>query len=284
MNTETKDEYNEGLAEITSELYHLRQIEHSRKSMKKKYDETKPIIDTLTQKLLEKKDFLLYRPMWNELHDRMVYYYDYLNKLNLKTKKTPLFSVTLHNEAVKWWLKLKKMGRLSSTLLHFDTHDDMGLPDTKEYILTSKGSLDYKGIQQGSCGLIYWPVTCLLLSEGITNVIWCMPTWVYDTNIKVQQALVHYKTEDRFSYIRPETKKEDPFILADDVEVLPDIGPTDKMDFHHPHEFNRLKVSTVKGWQRLAKLIGSEKKFILDIDLDFFCDKWRCLLQGRVLY
>ena len=42
------------------------------------------------------------------------------------------------------------------------------------------------------------------------------------------------------------------------------------MDFYHSHEFSRIKVTTSKGWQRLAKLIGDEKKFTLDIDLDFF--------------
>lgn len=268
MNTEANAKYNKGLTKITSDLYQLRKIECGSRSMKYKYQTSKPIINRVTKHLLKKKNFLLYRPMWDELHDRMVFYYNYRNKKAL-SKSLPLFSVTLHNEAVKWWLLYKKRGHLSSTLVHFDTHDDMGLPETKKGLLTTKGKLDYKNIRKGSCGLIYWPVTCMLLSEGIDNVIWCIPSWVYDTNFSTpEQALVHYKKGDRFAYLRSEGGKKDDFVL--DIEILPNISKTKEMDFYQPHEFSRLKVTTADRWKRLSKAIGSESKFILDIDLDFF--------------
>jgi hypothetical protein len=268
MNTEANNKYNKGLAEITGNLYQLRKIEYSSRSMKYKYRVAKPLLERVTQLLLKKKNFLLYRPMWNELHDRMVFYYDYRNKKNLN-KSIPLFSITLHNEAVRWWLLYKKKGHLSSTLLHFDTHDDMGLPETKKGLLTAKGKLDYKNIRKGSCGQIYWPVTCMLLSEGIDNVIWCIPSWVYDTNLSnIEQALVHYKKDDKFAYLRSEGSKKDDYVL--DVDIIPDIDKTTDMDFYQSHKFSRLKVTTTNGWARLSKNIGSESKFILDIDLDFF--------------
>jgi hypothetical protein len=268
MNTEANDKYNEGLAEITSDLYQLRKIEYGSRPMKHKYETSRPILERVTKLLLKKKNFLLYRPMWEELHDRMVFYYDYCNNENL-SETLPLFSITLHNEAVRWWLRYKKKGHLSNTLVHFDTHDDMGLPENKEGLLTAKGKLDYKNIRKGSCGLIYWPVTCMLLSEGIDNVIWCMPSWVYDTNFSTpEQALVHYKKEDKFAYLRAEGGKKDDYAL--DVDILPDIDRTKDMDFYQAHEFSRLKVTTTKGWERLSNAIGSKSKFILDIDLDFF--------------
>jgi len=270
MKTEEKDEYNKGLAKITNDLYNLRQIEHCGGSMKSKYAKAKPIITRVTKLLLKKDNFVLYRPMWNELHDRMVYYYDYRNKVNL-SKKVPLFSGTLHNEAVAWWLKFKQKGHLSNTLLHFDTHDDMGLPETKKHLLTAKGKLNYRKVKAGSCGLIYWPVTCLLLSEGVDNVVWCMPSWVYDTNLTgKEQALVHYKKSDDFLYIRKKGGRKDKYLMEEDVALVSDVGKTKEMDFHHDFEFSRLKLASIKGWHRLAKLIGDEKKYILDIDLDFF--------------
>ena len=211
MNTEVDDKHNKGLTQITTDLYLLRTIEHSSRSMDSKYGKAKPLFDKVTKVLLAKKNFVLYRPMWEELHDRMVYYYNYRNKINL-SKKMPLFSGTLHNEAVGWWLKLKRKGHLSDTLLHFDTHDDMGIPSTKQHLLNNKNKLDYNKVIAGSCGLIYWPVTCLLLSEGVDNVVWCMPSWVYDSNYTNQeQALVHYKKGDEFAYIRPKKSKKDDF-------------------------------------------------------------------------
>jgi len=270
MNTEVDDKHNKGLTQITTDLYRLRTIEHSSRSMGSKYGKAKPLFDKVTKVLLAKKNFVLYRPMWEELHDRMVYYYDYRNKTNL-SKKMPLFSGTLHNEAVGWWLKLKRKGHLSDTLLHFDTHDDMGIPSTKQHLLNNKNKLDYNKVIAGSCGLIYWPVTCLLLSEGVDNVVWCMPSWVYDSNYTNQeQALVHYKKGDEFVYIRPKKSKKDDFLIEGDVRLLPAIGKTKEMDFYQPHEFSRLKVSTSREWKLLSNLIGDKSRFILDVDLDFF--------------
>lgn len=268
MTTEANDKYNKGLVEITSRLYELRKIEYSKRSMKYKYDTSRPIVNKVTQLLLKKNNFLLYRPMWNELHDRIVFYYDYRNKKGL-SQDIPIFSTTLHNEAVRWWLRYQKKGHLSNTLVHFDTHDDMGLPETYKGLLTTKGKLDYKNMMKGSCGMIYWPVTCMLLSKGVNNVIWCLPSWVYDTNFSTsEQALVHYRKEDRFAYIRPKGGKKDKY--AYEIDFIPNLEQTKDMRFYHPHEFSRLKVTNPKGWERLSKAIGHNNRFILDIDLDFF--------------
>ena len=274
MNTELNNKYNKGIAQITALLYKLRQIECRKGPMDSKYSTALPILTKVTKLLLKKRNFLLYRPMWDELHDRSVYYYDYLNETNLakikdSPKNIPIFRVTLHNEAIKWWLKYKHAGHLSSTLVHFDTHDDMGLPKTKKYLLT-RGKLDTKKVMKGACGLISWPVTCLLLSEEVENVIWCLPQWVHDTDITIEeQALVHYKKGDDFRYIRSKTRKKDKYRLEGDVTLLSTIERTKGMDFYHAHAFSRVKMTTTKGWNKLARLIQTPR-FILDIDLDFF--------------
>ena len=141
MLTEHTDEYNKGVKPIIETLYQLRCIECSRNEMSKKYKKAQPLLDSVLEKLMTRNDFLLFRPMWDELHDRMVYYYDYLNKRNL-SNNIPLFCTTLHNEAVKWWLAAKKRNKFSGTLIHFDTHDDMGLPDTSEYLLKNGKTLN----------------------------------------------------------------------------------------------------------------------------------------------
>ena len=86
MLTEHTDEYNEGVKPIIETLYQLRCIECGRNEMSKKYKKAKPLLDSVLEKLMARNDFLLFRPMWDELHDRMVYYYDYLNKRNLSNK------------------------------------------------------------------------------------------------------------------------------------------------------------------------------------------------------
>jgi hypothetical protein len=267
MLTEHTDEYNEGVKPIIEKLYKLRCIECCNKELSMKYKQAKPLLKFVTDILVERNNFLLFRPMWDELHDRMVYYYNYLNNRNL-SHKIPLFCTTLHNEAVKWWLEAKKRNKLSGTLIHFDTHDDMGLPDTSEYLLKNGTTLNENGIIKGACGQIYWPVTCILLSKQVDHVIWALPKWVYDDDKGFNQALIC--NENNIEYIRNKKEEKDNFRLEGDVSLVHE----DKLDpelysFYHPHRLNRMKLATKVGWNKLQKMMTTDK-FILDIDLDFF--------------
>lgn len=267
MLTEHTDEYNEGVKPIIEKLYKLRCIECSKNEMAKKYKKAKPQIDSILESLIERNDFLLFRPMWEELHDRMVFYYDYLNKRNL-SHKIPLFCTTLHNEAVKWWLEAKKRDKLSGTLIHFDTHDDMGLPDTSEFLLKNGTTLNENGIIKGACGQIYWPVTCILLSKQVDHVVWALPKWVYDDDKGFNQALVC--NENNIEYIRSKKEKKDKFRLEGDVFLVnEDELEPELYTFYHPHRLDRIKLATKSGWNKLEKLMTTND-FILDIDLDFF--------------
>lgn len=268
MNTEANDEFNEGLGDLVDKLYKIRSIEHSDMPMAKKHKKASVLIEEVLLDLYDRHDYVTYRPLWEELHDRMVYYYDYLNVMNMKTRM-PIFRMTLHNEAIVWWLRLKSEGRLHGPLVHFDTHDDMGLPSSSEGLLNSRGCIDSKGIEKGACGMIYWPVTCLLIAKGVDKVIWGMPKWVYDDDAGFDQVLVCKKKE--FSYLRGKDQPKDRFILTGDIEIV-DSG--ELLDsgylFHHPLRLERLHVDTLSSWKRLGRLIKPSGKFILDIDLDFF--------------
>lgn len=272
METEESSDYNKGIAPIVKILYNLRTIEHSQESMGSKYKQAKPLLEKVTDKLMDTKNFLAYRPMWEELHDRMVYYYNYCNEKNLD-KTVPFFCVTLHNEAVPLWLELKSMDKLCNTIVHFDTHDDMGLPETSKYLLKKNGSLDEEGMRQGACGQIYWPISCLLMSKGIDNVVWALPKWVYDDDNHFEQALVCDK-KDEFRYLRSSEENKDNFLLEPDVEIVKPKNMKDpsKYKMFHPHMFYRLKIDNAAGWKKLEKVLkkAEDKKFVLDIDLDFF--------------
>ena len=267
MLSEHNDEYNDGIKPIIEKLYKLRCIEYSNNETSTKYKKAKHLLNYVGDSLTERNDFLLFRPMWDELHDRMVYYYDYLNKRNL-SNKIPLFCTTLHNEAVKWWLEAKKRNKLNGTLIHFDTHDDMGLPDTSEYLLKNNKTLNTNGIIKGACGQIYWPVTCILLSKQVDHVIWALPKWVYDDDKGFNQALIC--DGENIEYIRSKKEKKDKFRLEGDVFLVNEdqLNPN-LYTFYHPHRLNRMKLATKAGWNKLEKMMQTDK-FILDIDLDFF--------------
>ena len=271
MQTEASGSFNKGVREIVEILYTLRSIEFSKKSMEIKYTDASKLIKNVTTLLEKKKNYVLYRSLWEELHDRMVFYYDYLNKTNLGNK-IPLFRMTLHNEAIVWWLKCQKKGILKGPLIHFDTHDDMGIPDhTSGLLLKNSGKIDREGMYRGACGMIFWPVTCLLLAKGTNKVIWGMPKWVYDDNASFKQVLTVEKKNDTIYYLRGKNEKKDDFRLKEDVILVneSELGNNKSLKFHHPINFDRIHIDSASGWKKTAKAIP-EDKFILDIDLDFF--------------
>ena len=267
MITEYTDTYNKNNKYFVENLYKLRCIETQKSSNKTKYRKAKPIINKILNKLIESNNYLLFRPFWEELHDRMVFYYDYVNEKNLKNK-IPIFFTTLHNEVVKWWLKAKKENKLSGTLIHFDTHDDMGLPDTSKFLLKNNSKLNENGIIKGACGQIYWPITCILLSKEIDHIIWALPKWVYDDNNSFEQVLIC--DGNNIEYIRSKKEPKDKFRLEGDVVLVKDNELNPKLyTFYHLHHLDRLKLATKSNWGQLVKIINTNK-FVLDIDLDFF--------------
>lgn len=267
---EADNNYNKGIDEIVDLLYSLQRVECSSESAKAKFEKARPVIIKVTELLAARKDFVLYRPMWENLHDRMVYYYDFLNKENLNRSPIPIFRDTLHNELVKWWLKAKKKGILQGPQVHFDTHDDMGLPDVPKKLLTAQGKLKESAILQGACGSIYWPITCMLLSKGIDHVIWAMPKWVYDDNAGFDQSLV-CETGNDLLYLRPAGQKKDKFFFPGNFELDTenDLENPKKFRFHHAHRFDRIHMDNIHSWNHLGKMIDS-RKFVIDIDLDYF--------------
>ena len=241
MKTEASSIYNKYISNIVTDLYTLRSIEHSSVKMSIKYKKAKLLFKHVLSILHKTNNFILFKPMWEELHDRMVYYYDYLNHLNLNSK-LPLFRMTLHNEAVHWWLSMED--KLKGPLIHFDTHDDMGLPSVEDKLL-KKGCLDKNGIKNGSCGQICWPVSCLLLSKSIKHVIWAMQRWNYEDDNEFEQSLTCSK-KNVYMYKRDIYQNKDKFISDDYVKIVKNNEMKDTYKFFHPMYFNRIKVDNLK--------------------------------------
>ena len=137
--------------------------------------------------------------------------------------------------------------------------------------IVKDNDIDREGIDEGSCGQINWPVTCLLFSKKIDNVIWALPKWVYDNNAKFNQALIIDKNKQKPKYIRSNKEDKDEFLLSGiDIVSQEKYDNKDSYSFYHAFEFERIHVDSKNGWKNLTKSIDKYSKFILDIDLDFF--------------
>ena len=166
MSIENNKQINKKVRKCIENLYYLRTIEanHSLK-LSEKLSIASPIIKNIQNILIKIHDFLLYRPLWEELHDRMVYYYEYQNQQNLNNK-IPLFRAVIHHNAVIWWLKSSEINKLHGPLIHFDTHDDMGSPPNVDCILRDlKNKNNLLSSLDKTCSAIHLPVSCILLTK-----------------------------------------------------------------------------------------------------------------------
>jgi hypothetical protein len=255
--TEAHHQDNKIIQGMTEKLYKLRGIECQKCDMNKKYNKAKPLLSSVTKDLLKHLNFVVHRTLWEELHDRMVYYYTWQNEKS-RSKRIPFFRNTLHNEVVPEWLSVKK--KIKGPLLHFDTHDDMDIVENAK-----NKCLSQKEIKKGACGFINHPVTCMLWTKNVDKVIWCMPKWVYDNDACYDQVLA-IKGKD-MRYLRSSEQKKDKFLCVGTTEIVKDIN-FESYNFSHPFVFCRQHTQTQKQWDKLSTKI--EKYYILDIDLDFF--------------
>lgn len=273
------DKKSQNIKPILINLYRLRHIEHSNLILSKKYAKAKPLINKTTSLLIKYKDFLSHRPLWNELHDCMVYYYDYLNLVNLN-QSIPLFRGNLHNEFGEWYYKLyKHTGHyIIGSLLHFDTHDDMGLLDNKNIIKNKHVNVQL--MSTNGCNQINYPVTCLLLNKKLNHIVWALPKWTYDHDYSTDQYLVSCKKnikgiahKNDLIFLRPNNSIHDQYLAKSDIVVVNQkyLNPT-FYNFFHKFKFDRIHTNLLTNWHTLAHNIinMNHNTFILDIDLDYF--------------
>ena len=240
--TEHLNSYNKIINKVSQMLYEARRIEFMMVDTSEKWHTAKPLLDNITNILKKKHNYVLHRPLWEELHDRYVYYYDYLNKINLN-RPLPLFRMTMHNEASDWWIRCKSRGILQGPLIHFDTHDDM--------------NIETPAAKNQECNQINHPVTCAVLYGCANQVIWAMPKWIHDSNMGFDQVLV--RKGNTIHYLRSENSKTDKFILDDDVLLVPDKKLKEKSlkkyDYYTRMRFDRQHIDTPEDWKILRKII-----------------------------
>ena len=144
------------------------------------------LLKNMVEMLMRRKKFALDQDLWRELYLQSIYFYK-----NNHIASIPAVFVTKHNEILSFYMK-QKISETDFTILRFDTHSDLNyikgsahLPLLyKKYISTN----NKKYIDQAQ--EIVWDIGAsksgVLMTTGIKDVIWCMPSWVPDRQIDIE--------------------------------------------------------------------------------------------------
>ncbi len=213
--------------------------------------------------LIDRRKFGLDQDIWAELHFLSVYIYPYIKTIG----NIPCTIVTKHNHILPFYM-MQNISQNDTTILHFDTHPDMNpvknndkLPDLYE-IFKKTGNPD----MLNKCQDIVWDIgsaiSGVFFTTGIQNYIWCMPSWIPDKNIDSQFFIRKNKNE---LILSTNDKKLD-------GDPLVDVNYTSKIgyDTRKYCKFQTMETNNKTNVKNLSEIIGESKKYILDIDLDYF--------------
>ena len=221
------------------------------------------IFNELLNSLIKRKKYGLDQTLWSELYFHSIYFYPQIKKIG----DIPITLVTKHNHILPFYMK-QKLGKIDTTILHFDTHPDMNkvknsikLPKLNENYLSKK---DEKYIDESQ--QIVWDIGAaisgVLYTTGIQNYIWCMPEWIPDPEINTK-----YFLRENNNQITLYTNDEK---LIDDE--LCDIIYTDKNSNSENCVYAKFNTSKNKKAtiDKIIDILENKNEYILDIDLDYF--------------
>ena len=202
--------------------------------------------------------------LWEELYYHSIFFYSNIKKIG----NIPTILVTKHNHILPFYMK-HNIGKLNTTILHFDTHPDMNivknsieLPSFYKNYLESK-NIKYLDDAQKVVWDIGAAISGVILTTGIQNYIWCMPEWIPDPNIKTKYFIKENKKT--IGLYSNDPKVEDNDLV--DLTYINRFKNTDKP------ERNYIKIQTGKDNNlKISKTLSKElgNTYILDIDLDYF--------------
>ena len=220
-------------------------------------------IENIYDILIDRKNFGLDQDIWSELHFLSVYQYPYFKNIG----NIPCVLVTKHNHILPFYM-MQNIDKDNTTILHFDTHPDMN-PIKNNDKLPELYSIFKKNNNLSminKCQDIVWDIGAaisgVLFTVGIQNYIWCTPSWIPDKNINSNFFIKKNKNE---------------LILStNDIKLngdpLVDVTYTSKIedDIKKYCKFQTMDNDNKTNLKNLMDTIGKSKKYILDIDLDYF--------------
>jgi hypothetical protein len=161
----------------------------------------------------------------------------------------------------------QKIHKLDCTIVRFDTHSDLNdIKDSNKLPILYKKFLetgDKKYIDKAQ--EIVWDIGAaksgVIMTTGPKDIVWCLPKWVPDKNIKIE----YFIKENRKSLYLQSVDKGSDF----DIQLVRNV-PKECQD--NLKVYQKVQINPKRNYFKKIKdlIMKNGDKYILDIDLDYF--------------
>lgn len=220
------------------------------------------LLKNMIEMLMKRKKFALDQDLWRELYLQSIYFYK-----NNHIASIPSVFVTKHNEILPFYMK-QKISETDCTILRFDTHSDLNFikGSARLPLLYKKYSSTNNQKYIDEAQEIVWDIGAsksgVLMTTGIKDVIWGMPSWVPDRQIDIEFFI---KNNKKNLSLRT-TCSEDYNDIDFDYSIR--VPPQTISKKYRKIQTGRL---TLRSFEKIIEMISKNgKKYILDVDLDYF--------------
>lgn len=250
------------IIDFSGKIFFLNEIENDKKKIYSK--DHYRLFNHLLSTLLKRNKFGLDQNLWTELYYHSIHFYPNLKKIG----NIPVTVVTKHNFILPFYME-HRIDKLNTTILHFDSHPDTNyvknsakMPEIYEKYIKTHNKKYIEKIMD-----IDWDigasVSALIMATGIQNYIWVTPDWIYDKEVEMKYFMKKYKKTIGF-YTNDKKYKN----VVEEVTYVKNENKTEPEAI-----YAILKSKRKSTLNRIINIIDStsdDKRYILDIDLDYF--------------
>lgn len=244
---------------LSGMLWYLRELESKDGGNAKAH---KKLFTDILETLMKRKDFVGDADFWTELYLRSIWQLPSFKKI--PDTNIPATIAVKHNHVLPFYMKHMPKISKRAPILHWDTHDDINPIENSANL---PGNQKLQEAQD-----IVWDIGAamsgVIIATGPRPFLWCMPSWVPNPSLACKYDLVHTKSKNSIDMVvqQPESEKLTRAVRTTSLRVVPQTKDMESGNYAQVQ-----MESLPDANRRLLQLIGNEKEYVLDVDLDFFC-------------